>query len=143
MQIQGAMSLPMRRMPISREGLYSILAFLRRHRAAKSPRAVRFKLERGRPVRSCSSRGNNGLCSTARITTDRSIETIRVWGRDRLHVLARLLPLLDEAEVYLFHGLAELLVNSNGRNAVALGTLRLDRQRLDGCRRARRAHTSG
>jgi hypothetical protein len=28
-------------------------------------------------------------------------ETIRVWGRDRLHVLARLLPLLDEAEVYL------------------------------------------
>ena len=28
-------------------------------------------------------------------------ETIRVWGRDRLRVLARLLPLLDEAEVYL------------------------------------------
>ena len=28
-------------------------------------------------------------------------ETIRVWGRDRLIVLARLLPLLDEAEVYL------------------------------------------
>ena len=28
-------------------------------------------------------------------------ETIRVWGRDRLLVLARLLPLLDEAEVYL------------------------------------------
>ena len=44
------MSLPMRRVPISREGLYSILAFLKRHRAAKSPRAVRFELERGRPV---------------------------------------------------------------------------------------------
>jgi hypothetical protein len=28
-------------------------------------------------------------------------ETIRVWGRDRLRALGRLLPLLDEAEVYL------------------------------------------
>ena len=28
-------------------------------------------------------------------------ETIRTWGRDRLRVLARLLPLLDGAEVYL------------------------------------------
>jgi hypothetical protein len=28
-------------------------------------------------------------------------ETIRVWGRDRLLVLARLLPMLDEAEVHL------------------------------------------
>ena len=28
-------------------------------------------------------------------------ETIRIWGRDRLRVLARLLPMLDEAEVYL------------------------------------------
>jgi hypothetical protein len=28
-------------------------------------------------------------------------EVIRIWGRDRLRALARLLPLLDEAEVYL------------------------------------------
>ena len=50
MQLQAAMSLPMRRVPISREGLYNVLAFLKRHRAARSPRAVRFELEPGRPV---------------------------------------------------------------------------------------------
>ena len=31
----------------------------------------------------------------------RGRDVIRVWGRDRLRLLARLLPLLDEAEVYL------------------------------------------
>src|SRR5262249_32303083 len=36
MQLQSAMSLPARRVPISREGLYDVLAFLKRHRAAKS-----------------------------------------------------------------------------------------------------------
>ena len=36
----------------------------------------------------------------ARITGPRS-EVIRIWGRDRLQLLARLLPLLDGAEVYL------------------------------------------
>ncbi len=33
MQLQSAMSLPMRRVPVSREGLYNILAWLKRHRA--------------------------------------------------------------------------------------------------------------
>src|SRR5262249_60917582 len=50
MQLQSAMSLPMRRVPVSREGLYNVLAWLKRHRAAKSPRAVRFELTPGQPV---------------------------------------------------------------------------------------------
>src|SRR5205085_1727292 len=50
MQLQSAMSLPMRRVPVSREGLYNVLAWLKRHRARRSPRAVRFELEPGRPV---------------------------------------------------------------------------------------------
>jgi len=44
MMIQSAMAMPMRKVPISREGLYGILAFLKRNRAKKSPRAVRFDL---------------------------------------------------------------------------------------------------
>src|SRR5207249_2317653 len=50
MQLQSAISLPMRRVPVSREGLYNVLAWLKRHRARKSPRAVRFELEPGKPV---------------------------------------------------------------------------------------------
>src|SRR5947208_8159124 len=50
MQLQAAMSLPLRRVPVSREGLYSMLAHLKRHRARTSPRAIRFELVPGRPV---------------------------------------------------------------------------------------------
>lgn len=101
MQVQAAMSLPMRRVSISREGLYNVLAYLKRHRAARSPRAVRFELRPGEPVAIVLEPWEKRITlHTNRYSGPRS-ETIRVWGRDRLLLLARLLPLLDEAEVYL------------------------------------------
>jgi hypothetical protein len=101
MQIQSAMSLPMRKVPVSREGLYGVLAFLRRHRAARSPRAVRFELDPGRPVAIVLEPWERRIVLHASPYQGPRSETIRVWGRDRLRLLARLLPLLDEAEVYL------------------------------------------
>jgi hypothetical protein len=101
MQLQAAMSLPMRRVPISREGLYAVLAFLKRHRAARSPRAVRFELQRGRPVAIVLEPWEHRITLHGTAYAGPRDETIRTWGRDRLQVLARLLPLLDEAEVYL------------------------------------------
>jgi hypothetical protein len=101
LQLQAAMSLPMRRVPVGREGLYNLLAFLKRHRAARSPRAIRFELEPGRPPWAMLEPwGQRVGLSNAPYTATRS-EIIRTWGRDRLQVLARLLPILDSAEVYL------------------------------------------
>ena len=101
MQLQAAMGLPMRKVPISREGLYGVLAFLRRHRAARSPRAVRFELRPGQPVAIVLEPWERRIILHAAPYEGPRSETIRIWGRDRLLVLARLLPLLDEAEVYL------------------------------------------
>ncbi|WP_435011398.1 hypothetical protein P12x_002707 [Tundrisphaera lichenicola] len=101
LRLQGAMSLPMRRVPLSREGLYNVLAFLKRHKAARSPRAVRFELEPGRPVAIVLEPWEKRIVLHDRPYEGPKAESIRVWGRDRLLVLARLLPLLDEAEVYL------------------------------------------
>jgi hypothetical protein len=101
MQLQAAMSLPMRRVPIGREGLYSLLAFLKRHRAARSPRAVRFELRRGRPATVVVEPWERSIALHGPAYDGPHDETVRVWGRDRLLVLARLLPLLEEAEVYL------------------------------------------
>ena len=101
MQIQAAMTLPMRRVSLSREGLYAILAFLKRHRAPRSPRALRFELERGRPVAIVLEPWEQRFVLHGTSYSGTRDETIRVWGRDRLRSLARLLPLLDQAEVYL------------------------------------------
>lgn len=101
MQVQAAMSLPMRRVPVSREGIYSVLAFLQRHRAAKSPRAVRFELQPGRPVVIVLEPWDKRIVLHTNPYQGSRSEVIRVWGRDRLRLLARLLPLLDETEIYL------------------------------------------
>lgn len=101
MQVQAAMSLPMRRVPVSREGVYSILAFLQRHRAAKSPRAVRFELRPGQPVIIVLEPWDKRIVLHSNRYEGSRSEVIRIWGRDRLRLLGRLLPLLEEAEVYL------------------------------------------
>jgi hypothetical protein len=100
LQLQAAMSLPMRRVPISREGLYNVLSWLKRHRAARSPRAVRFELEPGHPVTLVLEPWERRIVLHGTPYAG-ARETIRVWGRDRLRVLARLLPLAEGADVYL------------------------------------------
>jgi hypothetical protein len=101
MQLQAAMSLPVRRVTVSREGLYNLLAYLKRHRAKASPRSVRFELNPGSPVELVlepwEARIKLHDCPYA---GDRA-ETVRVWGRDRLLTLARLLPIADGADVFL------------------------------------------
>ncbi|HTU21873.1 MAG TPA: hypothetical protein VMG10_27795 [Gemmataceae bacterium] len=100
LQLQTAMSLPMRRVPVSREGLYNVLAWLKRRRAARSPRAVRFELEPGEPVVLVLEPWERRIVLHGTPYAG-ARETIRVWGRDRLRVLARLLPMAEGAEVYL------------------------------------------
>lgn len=101
LQLQAAMSLPMRKVPLSREGLYNILAFLKRHRAARSPRAIRFELEPGQPVAIVLEPWDERIILHDTLDTGSRADIIRVWGRDRLRTLARVLPLLETAEVYL------------------------------------------
>jgi hypothetical protein len=48
-QLQGAMALPCRRVELSVDTVYSILAYLKRHREKSGPRSLRFELNPGRP----------------------------------------------------------------------------------------------
>jgi len=101
MQLQAAMSLPMRHVPVSREGLYSVLAWLKRHKARKSPRAVRFELNPGKPVQIVLEPWEQRIVLHSTPDPGPKAEVVRTWGRDRLRVLARLLPLAEGADVYL------------------------------------------
>jgi hypothetical protein len=101
MQLQAAMSLPLRRVPVSREGLYGVLAWLKRHKAKKSPRAVRFELSPGKPVELVLEPWEKRIVLHGSAYAGARAEVVRTWGRDRLHLLHRLLPLADGADVYL------------------------------------------
>lgn len=122
MRLQAAMSLPARRVPISREGLYSLLAWLKRHRAARSPRALRFELEPGKPVTVVLEPWERQVVLHGTAYAGSRSEIVRIWGRDRLRVLARLLPLADQIEVYLLGtGLPSFWVVHMGAMRLTLG----------------------
>ena len=122
LQLQSAMSLPMRRVPIALEALYSVLAFLKRHRAKRSPRALRFELEPGKPIHLVLEPWEQRIVLPDTLYPGKRPETIRAWGRDRLRVLGRVLPLVERAEAFLLGtGLPSFWVLHLGGMRLTLG----------------------
>ena len=101
MQLQAAMSVTTRRVQVSREGLYNLLAYLKKHRTRSSPRAVRFELTPGQPVQIILEPWEVRIKLHDIPYAEPEAETIRTWGRDRLLTLARLLPITDSVDVFL------------------------------------------
>ncbi|WP_437717640.1 SWIM zinc finger family protein [Sorangium sp. So ce448] len=128
-QLQAAMCLPCRRVDLPVEAVYSLLAHLDRHRERTGPRSLRFQLTPGKapilvldpwgvsipcrgvtcddgPVAAGPAAGAGGLGpyrsgAPRGAPAAEATEEIKVWGRRRLSVLARLLPLADRIEVRL------------------------------------------
>ncbi|MBK8093457.1 MAG: metal-binding protein [Verrucomicrobiaceae bacterium] len=122
MQLQGAMTLPMRRLTLSRQGLYSLLAWLRRHKAPRSPRALRFEIVEGRAPELVLEPWEQRVIDRSAPPCAQSMEPIRVWGVRRLLTLARLLPLIDRVEVCLLGtGLPSLWIAHMGPMKLTLG----------------------
>ncbi len=122
MQLQSAMSLPMRKVVLGREAAYNILSYLKRNRAKKSPRAIRFELTPGQPPVIVLEPFEQRIVAYPNIYQGKRAEVIRTWGRDRLQVLARLLPLVEGAEVYLLGtGLPSFWVMRMGDMRLLLG----------------------
>ena len=101
LQLQSAMTMPGLTVPISRDCAYSILAFLQRNKARKSPRAVRFELVRGQPPVVVLEPWERRIVSHATTYDGPETPPIRVWGVRRLSVLARTLPLAERFDVHL------------------------------------------
>jgi hypothetical protein len=101
MQVQAAMTMPMRRVTLSREAVYSLLAWLKRHKARRSPRALRFELAAHQPPRIVVEPWEQAIIDHGVKYEGRGGETIRIWGARRLLSLARLLPMAVGVDVYL------------------------------------------
>ena len=101
MKLQAAMTMPAVRVGLSREVVYSLLAFLKRNKARKSPRALRFELEPGKPVALVLEPWEQRFEAPNTRYDGPATAPIRIWGTRRLLVLARMLPLADSFDVYL------------------------------------------
>jgi hypothetical protein len=101
-QLQAAMALPAEEVELSVDVVYSILAFLKRHREKNGPRSVRFELVPGRPPEVVLEPWETRLVSRGKPWKGAAPRTIKVWGRRRLFALARLLPLASRFDVRLW-----------------------------------------
>ena len=122
MQVQQAMAVPSTRVTLSREAIYSLLVWLKRNKAKASPRAIRFELNPGKPPRLVLEPWGTVIDSLGTTYDGPPTMPIRVWGRQRLLVLARLLPLAERFDVHLLGtGLPHFWVAQMGEMRLTLG----------------------
>jgi hypothetical protein len=100
-QLQAAMALPTRTVELSTDVIYSMLAYLRRHREKTGPRSLKFQLTPGQPPVVVLEPWGIPLVSRGAVYDGPKQEEIKVWGRRRLFALARLLPLTEKVTVQL------------------------------------------
>lgn len=122
MQLQAAMALPMKKVTLGVDTVYSLLAWLKRHREKHGPRAIRFELEEGKSPRLVLEPWNVAIDSPSTVYHGAATEPVRIWGRRRLMSLARLLPLATQVDVYLLGtGLPSFWVVQMGNMRLTLG----------------------
>lgn len=123
MQIQAAMTLPMTHVRLGREAVYSILAYLKRHRRETSPRGLRFELSPGAVPKLVLEPWEVVIPTHGSpVFEDSPTAPIRIWGRRRLLSLARLLPLAEGFDVYLLGtGLPSFWVARLGEMRLTVG----------------------
>lgn len=128
LQVQSTMALGLTRFHMAPVDLYNICRFLRRHKTRSSPRALRYELVPGQGVRAVLEPWEHAIelspappvpgempltlaLTPGAIYGGNKPLSVRTWGRDRLQLLARLLPLSRRIDVFLAgHGLPAIYV---------------------------------
>lgn len=122
LQVSSAMSLPARTFDLHPMDIHNICFVLRRRREQKGPRAMRYHLTPGEPVKVVFEPwGTEVVC--ARSTYEGAdAEVIRVWGRRRMHILERLIPVARKFTAHLLGtGLPSFYVADLGDMSFTLG----------------------
>jgi hypothetical protein len=101
LQVSSAMSLPMLSFQLHPMDLHNFCFVLRRHRETHGPRSMRYVLRPGQPVKVVFEPWNLEVVCRRSVYEGPEEAEIRVWGRRRLHVLERLIPVAKAFTVHL------------------------------------------
>ncbi len=101
LQVSAAMNLPAAAVRLHPMDIHNFCFILRRHKERKGPRSMRFILKPGEPVTVIFEPWNITVTCARSVYTGSSEEEIRIWGRRRLHILERLIPVADGFTLYL------------------------------------------
>ena len=122
LQVSSAMSLPATRFDLHPMDIHNICFVLRRHKEKKGPRSMRYHLTPGQPVRVVFDPwGIEVVCPRSPYTGTQEQE-IRVWGRRRINILERLIPVAKKFTVHLLGtGMPSFYVADLGDMSFTLG----------------------
>ncbi|ATQ74141.1 hypothetical protein CR152_06170 [Massilia violaceinigra] len=101
LQVSSAMNLPARRLDLHPMDVHNFCHLLRRKKERVGPRSIRFVLTPGEPIRALFEPWNDELVCRRSIYQGNAAEEIRIWGRRRLMLLERLIPVAHSFTVHL------------------------------------------
>ena len=122
LQVSSAMSLPATTFDLHPMDIHNICLILRRNKEKKGPRSIRYILEPGQPVKVVFDPWNKEIVCWRSPYTGTSSQEIRVWGRRRIHILERLIPIANKFTVHLLGtGMPSFYVADLGDMSFTLG----------------------
>jgi len=101
LQVSSAMALPATTFQLHPMDVHNICLILRRNREVKGPRAMRYQLSPGQPIKIIFEPWNIELLCPRSIYQGDQEDDIRVCGRRRIHILERLIPVARSFTVQL------------------------------------------
>jgi hypothetical protein len=122
LQVSSAMALPALTFRLHPMDVHNICLVLRRHRELVGPRALRYCLEPGRPVRVLFEPWGYEVRCPRSVYEGDVADEVRVWGRRRLHTLERLVSVARSFTVHLLgRGMPSFYVADLGPMSYTLG----------------------
>lgn len=122
LQVSSAMSLPAATIHLHPMDIHNICLILRRNRELKGPRSLRYQLKPGQPVKIVFDPWGIELECPRSLYEGDTEEEIRVWGRRRIHILERLIPIARSFKVQLLgHGMPSFYTADLGDMQFTLG----------------------
>jgi hypothetical protein len=112
LQVHSTLTLGLTHLRMAPVDLFNICRYLRRHKARMSPRSLRYELTPGQRGRVVLEPWNHVIeLGETSVATGPKPQSFRTWGRTRLQVLRRLLPVCKEIDVFLAgYGLPSIYV---------------------------------
>jgi hypothetical protein len=122
LQVSSAMAMPAVSFDLHPMDIHNLCLVLRRHKELHGPRAMRYCLQPGRPLRVVFEPWEIEVsCPRSEFSGDTEDE-IRVWGRRRILILQRLIPVARKFTVHLLgKGMPSFYVADLGDLSFTLG----------------------
>ena len=122
LQVSSAMTLDKVSFDLHPMDVYNFCFILKRYKEKKGPRSIRFVLKPGQPVKAIFEPWNYEVVCSRSPYHGTSEKEIRIWGRRRLLILERLIPVTKKFTVHLLGtGLPSFFVADMGDMNFTLG----------------------